>query len=92
MQSLITAWRLHEIDVHTCLVDVLQRVGQHRASRVAELTRSRGSSTSQRTRAAQLCIPSPRRPDVAGLPFTARRRLIPMPARTSMNRARTSSA
>ena len=28
----------HEIDVYTYLVDVLQRVGQHPAARVAELT------------------------------------------------------
>lgn len=38
VQSLITTCRLHEIDVYTYLVDVLQRVGQHPASRVAELT------------------------------------------------------
>ncbi len=38
VQSLITTCRLHEIDVYTYLVDVLQRVGQHPAARVAELT------------------------------------------------------
>ena len=38
MQSLITTCRLHDIDPYTYLVDVLQRVGQHPASRVAELT------------------------------------------------------
>lgn len=38
MQSLIVTCRLHGIDVYTYLVDVLQRVGQHPASRVAELT------------------------------------------------------
>ncbi len=38
VQSLITTCRLHEIDVYAYLVDVLQRVGQHPASRVAELT------------------------------------------------------
>jgi hypothetical protein len=37
-QSLICTCRLHGIDVYTYLVDVLQRVGQHPASRVAELT------------------------------------------------------
>jgi transposase len=38
VQSLIVTCRLHGIDVYTYLVDVLQRVGQHPASRVAELT------------------------------------------------------
>lgn len=38
VQSLITTCRLHQIDVYAYLVDVLQRVGQHPASRVAELT------------------------------------------------------
>lgn len=38
VQSLIVTCRLHSIDVYTYLVDVLQRVGQHPASRVAELT------------------------------------------------------
>jgi hypothetical protein len=36
--SLIVTCRLHKIDVYTYLVDVLQRVGQHPAARVAELT------------------------------------------------------
>ena len=38
MQSLIVTCRLHEIDPYDYLVDVLQRVGQHPASRVEELT------------------------------------------------------
>jgi IS66 C-terminal element len=38
VQSLIVTCRLHGIDVYTYLVDVLQRVSQHPASRVAELT------------------------------------------------------
>jgi transposase len=38
IQSLIVTCRLHGIDVYTYLVDVLQRVGQHPASRVDELT------------------------------------------------------
>ena len=38
VQSLIVTCRLHKIDVYTYLVDVLQRVGQHPAARVAELT------------------------------------------------------
>ncbi len=38
VQSLIVTCRLHEIDVYTYLVDVLQRVAEHPASRVAELT------------------------------------------------------
>ena len=38
VQGLITTCRLHEIEVYTYLVDVLQRVGQHPASRGAELT------------------------------------------------------
>ena len=38
VQSLIATCRLHGVDPYTYLVDVLQRVGQHPASRVAELT------------------------------------------------------
>lgn len=38
IQSLIVTCRLHDIHPYTYLVDVLQRVGQHPASRVAELT------------------------------------------------------
>ena len=38
MQSLIVTCRLHQIDPYEYLVDVLQRVGQHPASRVDELT------------------------------------------------------
>lgn len=38
VQSLIVTCRLHKIDVYTYLVDVLQRVGQNPAARVAELT------------------------------------------------------
>ena len=37
-QSLIVTCRLHGIDPYTYLVDVLQRVGQHPAARVVELT------------------------------------------------------
>ena len=37
LQSLIVSCRLHDIDPNTYLVDVLQRVGQHPAARVAEL-------------------------------------------------------
>ena len=37
-KSLITTCRLHGVDTYTYLVDVLQRVGQHPANRVAELT------------------------------------------------------
>ena len=38
IQSLIVTCRLHGIDPYTYLVDVLQRVSRHSASRVAELT------------------------------------------------------
>ena len=38
VQSLIATCRLHDVDPYTYLVDVLQRVGEHPASRVAELT------------------------------------------------------
>ena len=38
IQSLISTCRLHGIDPYEYLVDVLQRVGQHPASQVAELT------------------------------------------------------
>jgi transposase len=37
-QSLIVTCRLHTVDLHTYLADVLQRVGQHPASRVEQLT------------------------------------------------------
>jgi transposase len=38
IQSLLTTCRLHGVDPHTYLIDVLQRVAQHPASRVEELT------------------------------------------------------
>ena len=38
VQSLIATCRLQGVDPYTYLVDVLQRVGQHPAARVAELT------------------------------------------------------
>ena len=38
IQSLLTTCRLHNIDPHTYLIDVLQRVAEHPASRVEELT------------------------------------------------------
>jgi transposase len=38
VQSLLTTCRLHEISPYDYLVDVLQRVGEHPATRVAELT------------------------------------------------------
>ena len=38
MQSLLVTCRLHGVDPYEYLVDVLQRVGQHPASRVHELT------------------------------------------------------
>jgi transposase len=38
VQSLVVTCRLHDVDPYTYFVDVLQRVGQHPASRVDELT------------------------------------------------------
>lgn len=38
IQSLIVTCRLHKIDPYVYLVDVLQRIGEHPASRVEELT------------------------------------------------------
>jgi hypothetical protein len=38
VQRLLATCRLHGIDATTCRIDVLQRVGQHPASRVAELS------------------------------------------------------
>ena len=38
VQSLVATCRLQGVDPYTYLVDVLQRVGQHPAARVAELT------------------------------------------------------
>ncbi len=40
IQSLLVTCRLHGVDPYTYLVDVLQRIAQHPASRVAELTPS----------------------------------------------------
>lgn len=38
IQSLLTTCRLHQVDPYTWLVDVLQRISHHPASRVTELT------------------------------------------------------
>ena len=38
IQSLLATCRLHGVDPYTYLVDVLQRVGEHPASRAVELT------------------------------------------------------
>jgi hypothetical protein len=38
IQSLLVTCRLHDINPYTYLVDVLQRVSEHPASEVAELT------------------------------------------------------
>ncbi len=38
VQSLLVTCRLHEVDPYDYLIDVLQRVGQHPASLVEQLT------------------------------------------------------
>ena len=38
IQSLLVTCRLHEVDVYTYLVDVLQRISVHPANRAIELT------------------------------------------------------
>jgi hypothetical protein len=38
IQSLITTCKLHDLNPYTYLVDVLQRISQHQASQVADLT------------------------------------------------------
>jgi transposase len=38
IQSLISTCKLHDINPHTYLTDVLQRVGTHPASKIEELT------------------------------------------------------
>lgn len=38
IQSLISTCKLHGVNVHTYLVDVLQRISIHPASRIEELT------------------------------------------------------
>jgi hypothetical protein len=38
IQSLITTCKLHDLNPYTYLVDVLQRISQHPASQVADLT------------------------------------------------------
>ena len=55
VQSLIATCRLQGIDRYTYLIDVLQRVGQHPAARVAELTPRRRKA---------LFADSPRRSDL----------------------------
>jgi transposase len=59
IQSLIVTCRLHGVDPYTYLVDVLQRVGEHPASRVAELTPRLWK---------QLFANNPLRSDLHGLP------------------------
>ena len=59
IQSLIVTCRLHGVDPYTYLVDVLQRVGEHPASRVAELTPRRWK---------QHFADNPLRSDLHGLP------------------------
>ena len=44
IKSLLTTCRLHDIHPYAYLVDVLQRVGQHPANRVRELTPRRWKS------------------------------------------------
>jgi transposase len=53
VQSLLVTCRLHEINPYDYFVDVLQRVGQHPASQVQQLTQGCGSSTLPTTR----CVP-----------------------------------
>jgi transposase len=59
IQSLLVTCRLHGVDPYTYLVDVLQRVSQHPASRVAELTPRLWK---------QLFADNPLRSDLHGLP------------------------
>ena len=42
VQSLFVTCRLHDVDPYDYLVDVLQRVGQHPASLVEQLTLNKG--------------------------------------------------
>ena len=44
IQSLLVTCRLHEVDVYTYLVDVLQRISVHPANRAIELTPRMGKS------------------------------------------------
>ena len=44
MQSLLVTCWLHEVDVYTYLVDVLQRISVHPANRAIELTPRMGKS------------------------------------------------
>jgi len=45
IQSLIVTCRLHSVDPYTYLIDVLQRIAEHPASRVTKHTPDCGSST-----------------------------------------------
>jgi len=58
VQSLLTTCRLHDIDPYDYFVDVLQRVGQHPASKVHELTPRRWK---------QLFAANPLRSDLYGV-------------------------
>jgi len=55
VQSLIATCRLQGIDPYTYLIDVLQRVGQHPAARVAELTPRRWKALFAAIRCARAC-------------------------------------
>ena len=41
IQTILATCRAHDVDPYTWLVDVLQRIGEHPASRVDELTPKR---------------------------------------------------
>jgi transposase len=58
MQSLLATCRLHDVDPYDYLVDVLQRIGQHPASKVEELTPRRWK---------ELFASNPLRSDLHGL-------------------------
>jgi len=56
IQSLIVTCRLHSVDPYTYLIDVLQRIAEHPASRVTKHTPDCGSSTSPPNQCSPTCI------------------------------------
>ncbi len=72
IQSLIAKCRLHDIDPNTYLVDVLQRVGQHPAARLGELT-----PRQRKTRFADNPLRSDSLTDDLGGPSTTTAKLLP---------------
>jgi len=58
VQSLIATCRMHDINPYDYFVDVLQRISEHPASLVHQLSRAFGSRCLPIIRSGQICMPS----------------------------------